>query len=118
LEGPFHGKVWPLTSGLEGAQTRVDARHRAATLLSVLGELGPEAVKRGTQLRRLGRHIPKATVQGGLGDRLGGVDWAHGIEEAFECSYNARRVRSVYTFLKKIFKKLHREPKAKRILND
>jgi hypothetical protein len=98
-----------LASGLEGAQTRVDAGHRAASLLGVLGKLGPQAIKRGTQLRRLGRHIPEATIQGGLGDRLGGVDWAHGIEEAFECSYNARQLRSVYTFLKKIFKKLHLE---------
>jgi hypothetical protein len=94
-------------SGLDGTQARIDAGHGAATLLVVLGELGPQAVKSGTQLGRFSRHVPEATVQGGLGDRLGMVDWVHGIKEAFGCFLNAAQVRSVYTILKKIFKKLH-----------
>lgn len=109
IQGLFSGPGdagWRLGSSLDGTETRIDARHGAAALLGILGQLGPQAVKGGTQLRRFSRHVPEATVQGGLGDRLGKSSLVHGTKEAFECSYNARPASSVYTKLKNIFKKL------------
>ena len=99
------------TSGFDGTKPRVDTRHRAAALLGILGELRADTVKRGAELRRFRRHVPKASIQGGLGDRLGRMGFVHGTQLAFECLYNARDIHSVYTTVKIIYKNLTQLPR-------